>query len=70
LTNFVSDDRSRASANGRSFTTQRFSTPLRDYRRFSGQLLASYGETHFHPPQGEFTYGEFHILDVQFNVSA
>ncbi len=69
LNDFVSEDRSRASADGRTFTPQRFSTPLRDYRSYRGQLLASYGETHFHPPQGEFAYGEFHILDVQFNVS-
>lgn len=69
LSDFVSDDRARASADGRTFTPQRFSTPVRDYRRYGGQLLASYGEAHYHPPEGEFAYGEFHILDVRFNVS-
>jgi hypothetical protein len=69
LNNFISEDRSRASADGKILTPQRFSTPLRNYRNYRGQLLASYGETHFHPPEGEFTYGEFHMLDVRFNVS-
>jgi hypothetical protein len=68
LINFVSDDRSRASTDGRTFTPQRFSTPLRDYRRYRGWLLASHGEARFHPPKGEFSYGEFNVQDVQFNV--
>jgi hypothetical protein len=67
LTNFTSEDRSRASADGRSFSRAGFSTPLRDYRNYRGQRLASYGEAHFHPPSGEFAYGEFHVLDVQLN---
>lgn len=67
LTNFVSEDRSRASADGRSFTRQRFSTPVRDYRRYHGWRLASYGEAHYHAREGEFSYGEFEIEDVQFN---
>ena len=32
LTNFLSDDRSRSSADGKVFTRLRFSTPVRDYR--------------------------------------
>ena len=69
LSNFISEDRSRASADGRTFSPQRFSTPVRDYRSYRGQQLASYGEAHFHPPQGEFAYVELHILDVQLNVA-
>jgi hypothetical protein len=69
LSNFVSDDRARASADGRTFTPQRFSTPVRAYRSYGGQRLASYGEARYHPPEGEFSYGEFHILEVRYNVS-
>jgi hypothetical protein len=68
LTNVVSDDRSRLSADGRSYAEQRFSTPVRDYRSYRAHRLASYGEAHYHPPEGEFAYGEFEMLDVQFNV--
>ena len=34
LTNFISDDRSRSSPDGKTFTRLRFSTPTRDYRDF------------------------------------
>lgn len=67
LTNFTSEDRSRASTDGLTFTRAGFSTPVREYRSYRGRQLASYGEAHFHPAEGEFAYGEFHILDVQLN---
>jgi hypothetical protein len=70
LSNFVSEDRSRLSADGRSYTHQRFSTPVRGYRNYGAHRLASYGEAHYHPEEGEFAYGEFEMLDVQFNVGA
>jgi hypothetical protein len=68
LTNFESDDRSRASADGRTFTRLRFSTPVSDYRRFGSVRLASHGEARWLLPDGEFTYGEFDIQDVSYNV--
>ncbi len=68
LSNFTSDDRSRSSPDGRTFFRQRFSTPVRGYREYGAHKLASYGEAHYHPPEGEFAYGEFHMLDVEFNV--
>jgi hypothetical protein len=61
LANFISDDRSRASPDGKVFTHLRFSTPVRDY-------LAAYGETRWLLPEGEFTYGEFDLQDVAYNV--
>lgn len=68
LANFTSDDRSRLSPDGRRFLAQRFSTPLRDYRSYRGHRLASYGEARYHAAEGDFSYGEFEMLDVQFNV--
>ena len=68
LTNFVSDDRSRAAADGRSFTAARFSTPVRDYRRFGPLTLAAYGEARWVVPEGEFVYGEFHIAEAAVNL--
>jgi hypothetical protein len=68
LTNFISDDRSRSSPDGKTFTRLRFSTPARDYRDFGAARLASYGEARWTLLEGEFTYGEFEILSVTYNV--
>jgi hypothetical protein len=68
LANFISDDRSRASPDGKVFTHLRFSTPVRDYRAFGAVRLAAYGETRWLLPEGEFTYGEFDLQDVAYNV--
>jgi hypothetical protein len=67
LSNFVSDDRSRASDDGRSFTKMRFSTPVGEFRNFDGMTLPSYGEARWHAPEGAFTYGEFHVTAVAYN---
>jgi hypothetical protein len=67
LVNFESDDRSRSLPDG-TFTKQRFSTPLRDYRDFGPLHLAGYGEARWRLPEGEFTYGEFTMTSVAVNV--
>lgn len=67
LANFVSEDRSRASKDGRTFTRLRFSTPVSDYRDFGGVLLPGYGEGRWHAPGGEFAYGEFRLRDAVWN---
>jgi hypothetical protein len=67
LMNFESDDRSRSSPDG-TFTKERFSTPLSDYRDFGSLRLAGHGEARWRRPEGEFTYGEFTMTDVTTNV--
>jgi hypothetical protein len=44
LTDFISDDRLAASADGSTMTPMRWSTPLSDYRAFGPHRLASRGE--------------------------
>jgi len=68
LTNFISDDRSRSSPDGKTFERLRFSTPTREYRDFGAARLASYGEARWTLPDGEFTYGEFELRNVAYNV--
>jgi hypothetical protein len=68
LTNFTSDDRARSSPDGKTFTRLRFSTPTRDYRDFGPARLGSYGEARWMLPDGEFTYGEFELQKVTYNV--
>ena len=68
LTNFISEDRSRASPDGKVFTRLRFSTPVRDYRDFGRVRLAARGEARWLLPMGEFTYGEFDLQEMAYNV--
>jgi hypothetical protein len=68
ITNFISDDRSRSSPDGKSFTRLRFSTPVRDYRDFGSVRLATHGDARWMLPEGEFTYGEFDLEEVTYNV--
>jgi hypothetical protein len=68
LSGFVSDDRSRSSPDGKTFTRLPFSTPVSEYRRFGPFRIAARGEARFRPPEGEFTYGEFELLDLAYNV--
>ena len=70
LVDFVSDDRSRASAGGRSFTPQRWSTPVQAYRNIGFRRLATSGEARWHAPEpeGPFTYLEFHVDEITFGT--
>lgn len=68
LVNFMSDDRSRISADGQSFTTPRFLTPVRQYRPFGVTSIAAFGEGRWLLADGEFTYGEFEVVDVAYNA--
>jgi hypothetical protein len=67
VTNFISDDRSRSSPDAGQMTRQRFSTPVSEYRRFGPYRLAARAEARWHPPEGEYAYGEFQLLDVAYN---
>jgi hypothetical protein len=72
LVDFVSDDRLRSSAEGTTFTRQRWSTPIGDHREAGSRRLAATGEARWHAPQpeGEFAYLEFHLGDISYNTTA
>jgi hypothetical protein len=70
LTNFWSDDRRRASADGTVMTAIRWSTPVENYRVFGPVRLASRGEGRWHEPGGEYAYIELEMDDVQYNVQS
>jgi hypothetical protein len=69
LIDFVSNDRLRASADGRTFTQQTWSTPLGGYREIEGRRLATYGEARWHAPapEGTFTYLELDVDGVEYD---
>ncbi len=70
LIDFISDDRSSSSADGKQFTPRRWSTPVGQYRAVGGRRVATFGEGRWHspPPEGEFAYLEFHVDDIDYNV--
>ena len=70
LVDFVSDDRLRASRDGKSFIRQRWSTPVRDYRTADSRRHFTNGMARWHAPapEGEFTYIEFGVDEILYNV--
>ena len=67
LVDFVSDDRLRSSADGRTFTRQRWSTPISGYRSFGGRRLGALGAGRWHPDdEPAFDYLEFHTDDIAY----
>jgi len=69
LVDFASDDRPSASADGKSFTPQRWTTPLRNYRSFGARRVSTFGEARYDAPTGSYAYGEFELLTIDYNVA-
>jgi hypothetical protein len=69
LADFASDDRLRSSADGKSFTRMRWSTPLRDYRTFEGRRVSTRADILWHDPAGKFAYGEFELVEITWAPS-
>ncbi|MCS7248822.1 MAG: hypothetical protein NZ840_11355 [Anaerolineales bacterium] len=67
LVDFVSDDRLRT-IDGKTYEPLRWSTPVSDWREFDGRKLPLKGQAIWRLPTGEFAYGQFEILEVQYNV--
>jgi hypothetical protein len=69
LVDFVSDDRTRASADGKTFTPRRWSTPLAEHHDIDGHRVLTVGEGVWHAeqPEGSFTYLEFHLDAISYN---
>ncbi len=69
LVDFVSDDRSRASADGKTFTHQRWSTPLAGHYDSNGHRVFSLGEGRWNAgePGESFTYLEFRLDAISYN---
>jgi hypothetical protein len=72
LIDFISDDRTAASSDGKQFIQQRWSTPLRGYRSFGATRIATIGEGRWHAPdpEGEYTYIDFHVDNIVYNAAS
>jgi hypothetical protein len=68
LVNFTSDDRPELAQDGKTFVPRRWSTPLKAYRTYGEFKLASHGDARYAATTGEYTYGEFDIQEIEYNV--
>ena len=69
LVDFASDDRAASSPDGHTFTRMRWTTPVRDYARVGPARVPTWGETRWHPDSGAWTYGEFRLTSLAYNVA-
>jgi len=62
----------RSSPDGGTFIRQRWSTPIRAYKQLGERRVVTEGEARWHAPapEGEFTYLEFHLDDVTYNLTS
>jgi hypothetical protein len=67
LVNFISDDRYALQDDGK-LRKARWSTPVGDYKVIDGRKIATYGETTWNYPEGDFTYGRFRLKNIEYNV--
>jgi len=67
LVNFISDDRSALQDDG-TIKSARWSTPVNNYMEIEGRMIPVYGETIWHYPEGDFTYGKFRLKQIQYDV--
>jgi len=65
LINFISEDR-YAGETGKQYT---WSTPLKNYQKLNGNNLMGQAETIYKYPDGEFIYGTFEIMNIEYNLS-
>ncbi len=70
LVDFWSDDRPALARDGKTLIPQRWSTPVRDYRKMGPYRLATRGEGRYAPPDGSYAYIEMEILEVETFPSA
>jgi hypothetical protein len=68
LVDFWSDDRPDSSS-GRP-VPMRWSTPLGEYRVFGGIRVPTRGRTVYARPEGPFSYGEFTLRSIAWDVAS
>lgn len=66
LVDFWSDDRPESSAGG--LVPMRWSTPVTEYRDLDGRHVLHSGSAVYHRPDGPFTYGEFVMRSISYDV--
>lgn len=65
LVNFISND--RFDTDGKEYVNYPWETPLSEYKDFNGYRLPSKAKVIYKRPNGDFCYGEFELLSIEFN---
>ena len=68
LVDFISDDRTALSPDGLRYLPMRWTTPAHDYDDVGPARVATRAETRWHPESGAWTYGEFRLDSLAYNV--
>ncbi len=66
LIDFSSHDRYE-SADGKIYKNYRWSTPVKNYREIDGRRVPTHGEAIWHKPEGEYCYGKFDLVEIEYN---
>lgn len=69
LVDFASDDRAAAAPDGATFTPLRWTTPLHAYAVVGPARVPTTAEAVWHPAEGAWTYGEFTLTSLAYNVA-
>jgi len=67
LVNFISEDR-YLTENGKDFINFKWSTPIKEYQEVNGRKVPAYAEAIWHTPEGEFTYAQFYVEEIEYNL--
>lgn len=65
LINFISND--RFETDGKEYKNYPWETPTTDYRIHNGYRLPSKAKVIYKRPDGDFCYGEFELLNIEYN---
>ena len=68
LIDFISDDRTALSPDGKQYLPMRWTTPAHDYANVGPARVATRAETRWQPESGAWTYGEFQLDSLAYNV--
>jgi len=68
LVDFVSDDRTAISPGGREYIPMRWTTPAHDYADVGPARVATRAEVRWNSGDGPWTYGEFALGSLAYNV--
>ncbi|MFA5659623.1 MAG: DUF6544 family protein, partial [Oscillospiraceae bacterium] len=69
LTDFSSFDRFE-SADGKEFYNYEWTTPVKNYKEINGRFVPTYAELIWHEPKGDFYYGKFELMEMEYNCRA
>lgn len=69
LINFTSPDRYYTTPHNRMIRTS-WSTPITSWHRIDGHILPAAADLIWHLPEGDFCYGRFALVDIEYNVDS